>query len=147
MRDITEQKNSMDALTVKNTELQYLSAHDDLTGLHNRRTADEFLQREWNRAVRAKSMITVLMIDVDFFKKYNDRYGHQGGDACLQRIATTMKSALNRPSDIVARYGGEEFIAVLPETDMPGAGAVAEIMRSNVELLRSEEHTSELQSH
>lgn len=143
MRDITEQKNSLDALTVKNTELQYLSAHDDLTGLQNRRTADEFLQREWNRAVRAKSMITILMIDVDFFKKYNDRYGHQGGDACLQRVATTMKLVLNRPSDMIARYGGEEFIAILPETDSDGALLVAENIRRAVNDLEIPHEASE----
>ena len=132
MRDITEQHNAMDALKVKNTELQYLSSHDELTGLHNRRTADEFLQREWNRAVRAKSTISVMMIDIDYFKKFNDRYGHQAGDSCLHRVAGAMTSVLNRPSDIVARYGGEEFIAILPETDSQGALLVAENIRLKV---------------
>ena len=132
MRDITEQHNAMDALKVKNTELRYLSSHDALTGLHNRRTADEFLQREWNRAVRAKSVVTVLMIDIDYFKKFNDRYGHQAGDSCLHRVAGAMKSVLNRPSDMVARYGGEEFIAILPETDSQGALLVAENIRQKV---------------
>ena len=132
MRDITEQKNAMAALKVKNTELQYLSAHDGLTGLHNRRTADEFLQREWNRAVRANSAITIMMIDVDYFKKFNDQYGHQAGDTCLQRIASCMKLVLNRPSDLIARFGGEEFIAILPETEHEGALQVAEHIRQAV---------------
>ena len=129
MRDITEQHNAMDALKVKNTELEYLSSHDSLTGMHNRRTGDDFLQREWNRAVRAKTSITILMIDIDYFKKYNDQYGHQAGDTCLVRVATAMKSVLNSPSDIIARYGGEEFIAILPETDNKGALLVAENIR------------------
>lgn len=132
MRDITEQHNVLDSLKIKNTELEYLSSHDDLTGLHNRRTGDEFLQREWNRAVRAKTSITIMMIDIDYFKKYNDRYGHQAGDACLLRVATTMKLVLNRPSDMVARYGGEEFIAILPETDSVGALQVAENIRKSI---------------
>ena len=129
MRDITEQRNAMDTLKVKNTELEYLSSHDSLTGLHNRRTGDDFLQREWNRAVRAKTSITILMIDIDYFKKYNDQYGHQLGDACLARVSAAMKSVLNRPSDMVARYGGEEFIAILPETSLSGAALVAENIR------------------
>lgn len=132
MRDITEQKSTMDALRLKNAELEYLSSHDSLTGLHNRRTADEILQREWNRAVRAKSSITLMMIDVDHFKKYNDLYGHQAGDACLQRIASEMKLVLNRPSDLLARYGGEEFIAILPETNKQGAAQVAEKIRQAI---------------
>lgn len=143
MHDITDQHNAFEALQVKNTELQYLSSHDDLTGLHNRRTADEILQREWNRAVRAKSTITVMMIDIDFFKKYNDRYGHQSGDSCLQRVATAMKLALNRPSDLVARYGGEEFIAILPETDSNGASLVAESLRQAVAQLEIQHEDSD----
>ncbi len=132
MRDITEQHNTMEALRIKNNELEYLSSHDSMTGLHNRRTADEILLREWNRAVRMKGAISLLMIDVDHFKKYNDHYGHQSGDTCLHRVATKMKSVLSRPTDELARYGGEEFIAILPDTDSAGALQVAENIRQAV---------------
>ncbi|MFO7604635.1 MAG: diguanylate cyclase [Gammaproteobacteria bacterium] len=135
MRDITDEQNAVDALKVKNTELQYLSSHDDLTGLHNRRTADEILQREWNRAMRAQTTMTLMMIDVDHFKNYNDRYGHQAGDICLQRVANAMQSVLNRPPDVLARYGGEEFIVILPETEPQGARQVAENLRQAVAAL------------
>lgn len=135
MSDITEQRHMTDALKLKNTELTYLSSHDDLTKIFNRRSVDEYMLREWERAHRKKTEISVLMIDVDNFKKYNDNYGHLAGDNCLQRIAKTMQITLHRPADYLGRFGGEEFIVVLPETNAQGASMVAEQLRSAVETL------------
>jgi diguanylate cyclase (GGDEF)-like protein len=98
---------------------------DSLTGLHNRRHFDEQLTAEWGRAVRNNTALSVVLLDVDFFKPYNDRYGHQAGDDCLRRVATALKATLRRPGDLVARYGGEEFACLLPHTDLNGALQVA----------------------
>ena len=134
--DITEQRNMMNALQIKNDELKYLSSHDELTGIYNRRSIDEYMHREWDRAFRQKANISTLMLDVDNFKNYNDNYGHQAGDLCLQRIAKIMKETLRRPSDYLGRYGGEEFIVILPETDIEGGLLVAENLRDAVESLK-----------
>ncbi len=99
---------------------------DGLTGAHNRRYFDERLAIEWSRAVRSGSALSVVLLDVDFFKRYNDFYGHQAGDECLRRVATALKACVRRPSDLVARYGGEEFVCLLPDTDLAGAMTVAE---------------------
>jgi diguanylate cyclase (GGDEF)-like protein len=106
--------------------LRSLAYIDGLTGVNNRRHFEEHLGLEWGRAVRNKSVLGVVMLDVDFFKRYNDRYGHQAGDDCLRRVADTIKAALKRPADTVARYGGEEFVVLLPDTDLSGAMQVAE---------------------
>jgi diguanylate cyclase (GGDEF)-like protein len=94
---------------------------DGLTGVRNRRCFDERLASEWARAQRNGSAISVVLLDVDFFKRYNDRYGHQAGDDCLRRVAACLRQSLKRPADLVARYGGEEFVCLLPETPLPGA--------------------------
>ena len=99
---------------------------DGLTGVHNRRHFDEQLALEWARAVRAGSPLSVLLIDVDFFKRFNDHYGHPAGDACLRQLAGTLATALKRPGDLVARYGGEEFVCLLPDTPLPGALQLAQ---------------------
>ena len=98
---------------------------DGLTGVFNRRCFDERLASEWARAVRNHSELSVVLIDVDFFKRFNDRHGHQAGDDCLRRVATCLRESLKRPSDMVARYGGEEFVCLLPETPPEGALALA----------------------
>jgi diguanylate cyclase (GGDEF)-like protein len=95
---------------------------DGLTGVCNRRYFDEHLKSEWDRAVRLGTTLSVALVDVDLFKRYNDHYGHQAGDGALQRVAAAMKACLKRPTDLVARYGGEEFALLLPDTE--GAGAV-----------------------
>jgi diguanylate cyclase (GGDEF)-like protein len=98
---------------------------DGLTGVHNRRSLDERLASEWGRALRNRTALSVILLDVDFFKRYNDRYGHQAGDECLRRVAATLKSGLKRPGDLLARYGGEEFACLLPDTGLAGALQVA----------------------
>jgi diguanylate cyclase (GGDEF)-like protein len=115
--------------------LQALSRRDGLTGLANRRHFDECLDREWKRALREKAPLSIIMCDIDFFKNYNDTYGHQKGDDCLRAVAGVFERDLHRPLDVAARYGGEEFILVLPGTPLPGALAVAESIRSGIEAL------------
>ena len=116
---------------------------DGLTGVSNRRCFDDYLDTEWRRAVRSASSLGLLMLDVDYFKRYNDRYGHQAGDACLRRVATAIKAGLMRPGDLVARYGGEEFACVLLATDLPGALLVAERVEQRVRGLNIEHADSE----
>jgi diguanylate cyclase (GGDEF)-like protein len=94
---------------------------DGLTGVHNRRCFDERLATEWARAQRSGSALSVVLLDVDFFKRYNDLYGHQAGDDCLRRVAACLRQGLKRPGDLLARYGGEEFVCLLPETPLQGA--------------------------
>jgi diguanylate cyclase (GGDEF)-like protein len=99
---------------------------DGLTNVYNRRYFDTRLNEEWARSVRQGTPLSVVMIDVDHFKRYNDHYGHQAGDACLRRLAAEFRGSLNRPTDLVARYGGEEFVCLLSETPLEGAMRVAE---------------------
>ncbi|MGE0084592.1 MAG: diguanylate cyclase [Desulfococcaceae bacterium] len=115
--------------------LEHLSSFDGLTGIPNRRRFDEFLEQEWKRAVRDASFLSLIMIDIDYFKSFNDTYGHCAGDDCLRKVAKTLAESVSRPSDLVARYGGEEFAAVLPKTDKEGAVFVAETMRKKIESL------------
>ena len=116
-------------LAEANRTLQKLSSLDGLTGIANRRSFDETLSKEWNRAIRNGKPIGLIMLDIDFFKLYNDHYGHQGGDDCLKRVALGLASAIHRDTDFLARYGGEEFSVILPDTDLNGAAKVAEEMR------------------
>lgn len=114
------------SLTEANVRLNSLNVMDGLTGIANRRGFDEKLGEEWNRAQRARQPISLLMIDVDFFKRYNDCYGHLRGDICLKQVAATLQNLATRPGDIVARYGGEEFAIVLSGTDTRQAKVVAQ---------------------
>jgi len=113
--------------------LEHLSAIDGLTGVANRRRLDEWLEREWRRELRNGAPLSVCLMDVDFFKRFNDRYGHAAGDECLRKIAATLSGMVQRPTDLIARYGGEEFVAVLPETDAAHATMLAEKFRTRVE--------------
>jgi len=106
-------------------ELEIVSQRDALTGVSNRGHFDVSLEQESSRARRARAALSVILVDVDFFKAYNDHYGHQAGDACLRQVAQALRSACRRPADLVARYGGEEFALLLPETPSEGAAAVA----------------------
>lgn len=128
-RDITERKKAEQLLL-------HLSTIDDLTGLANRRAFDSFLDEEWRRALRAGYMISLMMIDVDFFKRYNDTYGHLKGDACLKLVAEVLEGVARRPGDKVARFGGEEFVAILPMSDREHAISAAEKIRAEIELLK-----------
>ena len=112
-------------LEAKNIELERLSSQDGLTGIANRRIFDEFTRKEWGRAARDHSPLSLILIDIDHFKTYNDNYGHQGGDDCLRQVAQKLASTVKRPSDLVARYGGEEFAVVMPGTDLEGAKSIA----------------------
>lgn len=112
-----------------------LAFTDGLTGVANRRRFDEAVAREWARAARENTPLALLMIDLDYFKAFNDNYGHQAGDLCLQRVAGALHDCAVRPADLVARYGGEEFVALLPATDLPGAIRLAEQMRATVDAL------------
>jgi len=105
---------------------------DGLTGVHNRRFFDERLAAEWGQAVRRRTALSVVLLDVDFFKRYNDRYGHLAGDDCLRRVAAALKAGLKRPGDLIARYGGEEFVCLLPDTDLAGATRLAEQLGQQV---------------
>ncbi|HZH51515.1 MAG TPA: sensor domain-containing diguanylate cyclase [Microvirga sp.] len=116
-------------------ELSVLAATDGLTGLANRRTFDTALEAEWFRAARQGTPLSLLLIDIDRFKPFNDRYGHQAGDECLRRVAHILSQAMKRSSDLVARYGGEEIAVLLPATDAEGAAVVAEDVRSRVQEL------------
>ena len=122
-------------LTALNEELHQLSLSDGLTGLGNRRSLDELLEQEWKRARRERSEVAMLMIDLDFFKLFNDTYGHLAGDDCLKTVAAAIRRMIQRPTDFAGRYGGEEFSVVLPATDAAGARQVGERIRREVEAL------------
>jgi len=118
LRDMTDQRRAQSAL-------EHLAARDGLTGVANRRSFDETLEHEWRRERRDSLPLSLVMLDVDHFKRYNDAYGHQKGDECLRQIAAAMMEVAFRPGDLVARYGGEEFAVILPGIDIEGAGVVA----------------------
>lgn len=122
-------------LKLENKNLYLLAIYDGLTKIHNRRSFDEYLQQEWRRMAREKLPISLILLDVDFFKKYNDTYGHQEGDNCLQKVAQTLTKAVQRPSDLAARYGGEEFVIILPNTNLLGAEMVAANIRQQIKNL------------
>ena len=118
-----------------NKALRRLATVDGLTGIANHRHFRDFLESEWRRSVRDHSPLSVIMIDIDYFKTYNDSFGHQAGDECLRRVAASLCEGARRPGDLVARYGGEEFVAVLGATDQDGALVLAERLRVRIEAL------------
>ena len=128
LRDLTDEKTAL-------MKLEQLATRDGLTGLANRRCFDDTLYAEWARAMRQKQPLSLLMVDVDNFKAYNDANGHLGGDECLKRIAGAVASEM-RANDLVARYGGEEFAVILPNQSLKGAAIVAERIRCRVERLQ-----------
>lgn len=127
-----------------NEELKRLSMMDGLTKIANRRFFDDRLNEEWKRMRREKGKISLILCDIDYFKKYNDTYGHQEGDSCLQSVAATIRKSMRRPSDLAARYGGEEFAVILPNTDLKGALFVAENIRSSVMALNIPHRASDV---
>jgi len=125
MFDISERKKTEEHLLRLQKQLEEYSFQDGLTGIANRRMFDTVLEREWNAAQRTSSALSLLMLDIDYFKQYNDHYGHIKGDECLRQVAQTLSLAANRPRDFIARIGGEEFVWLLPETDAESARLVA----------------------
>ncbi len=134
-------------LEERNVELARLSTVDGLTGIANRRCFDTTLEREWRRAIRDKSELSLILTDIDFFKRYNDAYGHPAGDECLRQVARCLAESLRRPSDLAARYGGEEFALLLPATGPAGATMLAEAVRDRVAALGLEHKTSDAAPH
>ncbi len=124
MFDISERKKTEEKLLSLQRELEDFSFKDGLTGIANRRRFDALVEAEWGTAGRTQRPLSLVIIDIDYFKQYNDHYGHIQGDECLKRVAGALRGA-TRPRDFLARYGGEEFVLVLPETDARGAEAVA----------------------
>ncbi len=129
-------------LELKNRELERMVFVDGLTGITNRRYFDNTCFNEWGRAAREGIPISIIMIDIDYFKYYNDTYGHQDGDDCLKKVARCLDESLDRAGDFVSRYGGEEFVAVLPNTDQAGAVVVADNMKDNVVKLKMPHESS-----
>jgi len=123
------------SLEQANQQLSYWADHDALTHVANRRFFNRYLQQEWRRLSREKGILSLILCDVDYFKAYNDTYGHVAGDRCLQQVAQTLASVLKRPADLVARYGGEEFVMVLPQTDLEGAIALVQQIQARVSQL------------
>jgi len=126
MFDISERKKKEEELKALHRKLEEFSYKDGLTEIANRRLFDDFYSREWNNAIREQKPLSVILIDIDFFKQYNDFNGHIIGDACIKQIAQMLESCCVRPRDLVARYGGEEFAIVLPETNLEGAIQIAD---------------------
>lgn len=119
-----------------NLELRRLANTDSLTQIANRRCFDETLEQEWQRLKRKQQPLSLIFCDIDYFKQYNDRYGHPAGDVCLQRVAQAIVECVNCPADGVARYGGEEFAIILPNTDQDGAIAIVETIQAALQRLR-----------
>lgn len=135
MQNITRQKQAEKLLIRVNQDLEALVNIDGLTQIANRRRFDQHLKQEWNRLLREQQFLSLILFDVDEFKRYNDCYGHQEGDDCLRKLAQVARRMVQRPADLVARYGGEEFGVILPNTDMAGGRAIAEKIRLSIQAL------------
>ncbi|HEY8972705.1 MAG TPA: diguanylate cyclase, partial [Burkholderiaceae bacterium] len=129
MFDISERKKTEEKLLVMRKQLEDYSFRDGLTGVSNRRKFDAVLEEEWTLARRNTQPLSLILIDIDFFKQYNDHHGHVQGDECLKAVAAALGTVANRPRDLLARYGGEEFVLVLPATDESAAQRVSERVR------------------
>lgn len=147
VRRIIQQSQLYQKLEIANRELQRLASLDGLTGVANRRRFDEYLDAEWQHLAREKLPLSLILCDIDFFKKYNDTYGHQAGDACLRRVADALRFCARRSVDLVARYGGEEFAVILPNTADIGATLVAEEIRTVVNALEIAHAQSAVSEH
>jgi diguanylate cyclase (GGDEF)-like protein len=136
-----------EALEAANQELQRLAHLDGLTQVANRRRLDDYLKQEWPRLAREQAPLSAILCDIDYFKLYNDSYGHQAGDECLQQVAQALQHVARRPADLVARYGGEEFVVLLPHTDLAGALQVAHGIRDTINALNIQHHASLINDH
>jgi len=143
-RSLQESQRQMESMNLK---LMHLSTHDSLTNIPNRYHFDQMFSGEWSRSGRDKTPVSIIMIDIDEFKKYNDALGHPAGDKCLAAVANVLSNILKRPADLVARYGGEEFVVLLPGTGAEGAKSIAEKMASEVEALRVPHPGSSVSDH
>jgi len=132
LREVTRQKEAELALEAVMTDLARQATTDPLTGIANRRSFETSFAREWRRAMRAGDPLSLLLIDVDHFKAFNDLYGHQAGDECLRFVARAIGGSIRRAHDLVARYGGEEFVVMLPATTIEGAERTAEAIRGTI---------------
>lgn len=141
---IKELEQVKEELEQANRRLEMLSIHDALTDLYNRRGFDTKAEEEFQRCRRNNRPMALLMIDIDFFKRYNDHYGHQQGDRCLILVAGALANLVNRPGDLLVRYGGEEFLVMLPETDLLGASHMASSICRTISNLQIEHLESEI---
>lgn len=130
-----------------NEKLEHLTLVDSLTQLYNRRFFEQQMEKEWKKCHRESKRLAMLVIDIDYFKKYNDTYGHAQGDECLKKVAGVLVEALHRPGDIIARVGGEEFVALLPGIDQEGAVKVAEAMQEKMHEAKIPHRTSPIEDH
>ncbi|NLC47160.1 MAG: diguanylate cyclase [Firmicutes bacterium] len=142
LTDINDRKEMELLLEESNRQLTELSNQDKLTGIANRRCFDATLEHEYFRLRRSKSKLSIILLDIDNFKEYNDYYGHVMGDECLRQIGRKIADCLNRAVDLAARYGGEEFACILPDTDLRGAVDIAERIRQGIEDLKIEHKRS-----
>jgi diguanylate cyclase (GGDEF)-like protein len=141
--EILDRQKVEAALANANQELQRLASLDGLTRVANRRRFDEYVEQEWKRSAREQSALALILCDIDYFKRYNDTYGHLAGDDCLKQVAQAISQAARRPADLVARYGGEEFVVVLPNTETEGAMHVAQAIQKAIHRLQiPHEHSS-----
>jgi diguanylate cyclase (GGDEF)-like protein len=136
LNEIESRKRVEEALEKANLELERLASLDGLTQIPNRRQFDQYLHHEWQRLAREQVTISIILCDIDFFKRYNDTYGHVAGDKCLKQIAQGIQHAVKRPADLVARYGGEEFAVIMPSTNTEGAVKVAEEIQEEIQNLK-----------
>ncbi|MEH2176392.1 PleD family two-component system response regulator [Nostoc sp.] len=147
VKRLIQQSQLQQKLEAVNLELQRLVTIDGLTQVANRRRFEEYFYQEWQRLKREQRPLSLILCDVDFFKLYNDTYGHRVGDRCLQKIAQAIKDIIKRPGDLVARYGGEEFAVILPNTDTKGAAHVADQICDAVRALAIPHQNSQVSSH
>ena len=147
VRDITARKKIELELQTANQKLELLANLDGLTQIANRRRFDHYLQQEWKRHSREQEPLSLILIDIDYFKLYNDYYGHQRGDFCLVQIAQALARVMQRSMDLIARYGGEEFAAILPNTDIHHASEIAEMMIQAIASLMLEHEVSKVSNY
>jgi diguanylate cyclase (GGDEF)-like protein len=143
-QEIKQRQIAEASLQIANQELQNLAYMDGMTHIANRRRFDEQLDQEWRRMKREHQPLSLILCDVDYFKQYNDTYGHQLGDECLCHIARAIVAAARRSADLVARYGGEEFVMLLPNTPLAGAKQVANSIQSNIKKLQLHHRNSDV---
>ncbi len=143
-RDISDRKQIEITLKKANLRLTYQANIDSLTQIANRRRFDEYIAQEWSRCAREREYLSLILCDVDYFKAYNDNYGHQAGDNCLYEVAKGIERGVKRPADVAFRYGGEEFAIILPHTEGQGAIKVAEDIHQQIQLLQIPHASSEI---